>query len=119
MYDWNRRWIHFTAAGRLSIEKLSLKFALHCITLHCMDAQLTVRIPLHLREALDRASHAAGLRNSDVVRRALQNYLAVADERDAKPAERVRELIGSLESGVPDLAERNRTYIIESLTSGK
>ena len=87
--------------------------------MHCIDAQLTVRIPLHLREALDRASQAAGLRNSDVVRRALQRYLALPDERDKRPAERVRDLIGCLDSGVPDLAENHRKYIIQSLTRGK
>jgi len=84
-----------------------------------MDAQLTVRIPKHLREALDRASQAAGLRNSDLVRRALQRYLALPDEREKRPAERVRDLIGCLDSGVPDLAENQRAYIIESLTSGE
>ena len=84
-----------------------------------MDAQLTVRIPIHLREALDRASQAAGLRTSDLVRRALQSYLALPDERDKRPAERVRDLIGCLDSGIPDLAENHRKYIIESLIRGK
>jgi metal-responsive CopG/Arc/MetJ family transcriptional regulator len=84
-----------------------------------MDAQLTVRIPKHLREALDRASQAAGLKNSDLVRRVLQSYLALPDEREKRPAERVRDLIGCLDSGVPDLAENQRAYIIESLTSGE
>jgi len=92
---------------------------MHYITLQCMDAQLTVRIPNHLREALDRASQAAGLRNSDLVRRALQSYLALPDDRDKQPAERVRDLIGCLDSGIPDLAENHRKYIIESLTHGK
>jgi len=83
-----------------------------------MDTQLTVRIPHQLREALDRASRAAGLRNSDIVRRALQSYLALPNERDKKPAERVRDLIGCVDSGMPDLADDHRRYIIESLTNG-
>jgi hypothetical protein len=33
----------------------------------------------------------------------------------ARPAERVRALIGSLDSGVPDRAEGHRAYILESL----
>ncbi len=92
---------------------------MHRITLHYMDTQLTVRIPRQLRAALYRASQAAGLRNSDVVRRALQSYLALPDECDKRPAERVRDLIGCLDSGIPDLAENHRKYIIESLTRGK
>ena len=92
---------------------------MHYNTLQSMDTQLTVRIPQQLRVALDRASRAAGLRNSDVVRRALQNYLALPGDQDTRPAERVRDLIGSLDSGIPDLAEESRKYIIESLTRGE
>ncbi len=83
-----------------------------------MDAQLTVRIPKHLREALDRASRKSGLRNSEIVRLALQRHLSLPDDRNHPPAERVRALLGSLDSGIPDLAENQRAYIIESLTSG-
>ena len=89
------------------------------ITMHCMNTQLTVRIPLHLRDALDRASQAAGLRNSDLVRRALQEYLALPEVPVKRPAERVRDLIGCLDSGISDLAENHRKYIVESLTRGK
>ncbi len=32
------------------------------------------------------------------------------------PAERVRGLLGGLESGIPDLGENQRAYIIESLS---
>ena len=97
----------------------SLQIAMHRITLHYMDTQLTVRIPRQLRAALDRASAAAGLRNSDVVRRALQSYLALPGDRGQRPAGRVRNLIGCLDSGIPDLAENHRKYIIESLTRGE
>jgi hypothetical protein len=36
-----------------------------------------------------------------------------------RPAERVKGLIGSLDSGNSDLAEQHRAYIIESLTRAK
>ena len=84
-----------------------------------MDTQLTVRIPKQLREALDRASRQSGLRNSDIVRLALQRHLSLPADRDERPAQRVRALLGGLDSGVADLAENQRAYIIESLTGGE
>jgi len=84
-----------------------------------MDAQLTVRIPKDLRDALDRVSRKSGLRNSEIVRLALQRHLNLPANRNIRSAERVRTLLGSLESDVPDLAENHRAYIIESLTGGK
>jgi hypothetical protein len=36
-----------------------------------------------------------------------------------KPAERVGHLIGSLASGVPDLAERHREYLLAALKHGR
>ncbi len=81
-----------------------------------MDAQLTVRIPTDLRDALDRASRKSGLKNSEIVRLALQHHLNLPGGRNKRPAERVRGLLGGLESGVPDLGENHRTYILESLS---
>lgn len=81
-----------------------------------MDAQLTVRIPKNLRDALDRASRKSGLKSSEIVRLALQRHLDVSQGRIQRPAERVRKLLGGLESGVPDLGEEHRTYILESLS---
>lgn len=83
-----------------------------------MEDQLTIRIPGDLREALDQASRRTGLKNSELVRQALRAYLQPADTRQP-PAVRVRHLVGSLESGVPDLAERHREYVIESLSRGR
>jgi hypothetical protein len=45
---------------------------------------------------------------------ALEAFLQ-ASPSATKPAERVAHLIGSLASGVPDLAERHREYVLASL----
>jgi hypothetical protein len=50
---------------------------------------------------------------------ALEAFLGAGEQRGARPADRVRGLIGSLTSGVPDLAERHREYIIEALRRGR
>ena len=84
-----------------------------------MDSQLTVRLPAKLRRALDQASKKMRRKNGEIVRIALSQFLGVMPEITEKPIERVRGLIGSLESGIPDLAEQQRAYIIESLKDGR
>lgn len=89
--------------------------AMH-FTMQCsMDSQLTIRIPRDPWEALDRASRHTGLKSSELVRQALRSYLQTSANRQQPRAARVRHLIGSLESGIPDLAERHCEYVIESL----
>lgn len=88
---------------------------MHCI----MESQLTVRLPADLTDALARASRKSGRKNSDIVRAALREYLNAPPAAGSRPAERVRALIGSLDSGVADLAEQHREYLIESLSRGR
>ena len=52
------------------------------------------------------------------VRLARREFLGTAAGRRGRPADRVRHLIGSLESGVPDLARKHRAYVLESLKHG-
>jgi len=84
-----------------------------------MRAQLTVRLPEDLSEALQAASRRMQRRSSDIVRLALREFLGTPSGPRMRPADRVQGLIGSLESGVPDLAEKHRAYIIESLRRGR
>jgi len=84
-----------------------------------MENQLTVRLPEDLSLALERATHHSGRRASAIVRAALREYLQVASGSGHRPAERVRGLIGSLDSGISDLAERHRAYILGSLKRGR
>jgi hypothetical protein len=93
--------------------------SVHCTTMHCMESQLTIRLPADLSGALARACRQSGRKASDIVRAALRDYLNAPSASGPSPAERVRGLIGSLDSDVPDLAEQHRKYIIESLTRGK
>ena len=83
-----------------------------------MEEQLTVRLSRDLSEALKEASRRMQRKSSEIVRMALREYLRVEDA-DRKPADRVRHLIGSLESGQPDLADRHRDYVLESIRRGR
>ena len=84
-----------------------------------MRDQLTVRLPEDLSHALEAASRQMQRKHSDIVRLALREYLGVASGSRLRPADRVRSLIGSLESGVPDLADEHRSCVIESLRRGR
>ena len=80
-----------------------------------MDDQITVRLPTPLGRTLRRTSRQLGRRPSDVVRMALEAFLRATPPTDSKPAERVAHLIGAVSSGVPDLAERHREYVLAAL----
>ncbi len=84
-----------------------------------MEAQVTVRIPEELKRALDEASRKMERKSSEIVRMALRAFLQAPADPDTRSGDRVRGLVGSLESGVPHLAERHREYIVESLKNGR
>ena len=84
-----------------------------------MPTQLTVRLPDDLRKALDAASRKSQSHNSEIVRMALRQFLQSGDPDAKKHAELVRGLLGILESGIPDLADKHREYILDSLPDGQ
>lgn len=84
-----------------------------------MQDQLTVRLPADLGRALRHASRRLDRKSSEIVRMALRAFLQPEREGDSLPVDRVRHLIGSLDSGVPDLATRHREYILERLRHGR
>lgn len=78
-----------------------------------MEAQLTVRLPQDLSRALRATARRLQRKNSEIVRMALREFLRA--QQQGRPADRVKGLIGSLESGLPDLAENHRAYVLASL----
>ena len=81
-----------------------------------MPSQLTVRLPDDLDRALKAAARRMQRKNSDVVRLALREFLGASGRPRGRPIDRVRALVGSLESGIPDLAARHRDYLLRSVT---
>ena len=82
-----------------------------------MDSQLTLRLPGALSEKLERAARRLRRKRSDVVRLALEQFLDT--EPEIRPVERVRDLLGRIESGVPDLGQRHREYLVRRLRRGE
>lgn len=84
-----------------------------------MATQLSVRLPDELGRRLQAASRRMQRKSSEIVRLALLEFLGPGNRDRTRPADRVRSLIGSLNSGIPDLASRHRTYLLKSLRRGR
>jgi len=82
-----------------------------------MDSQLTLRLPGELNEKLERTALRLKRKRSDVVRLALEQFCDATPE--ISPIERVRDLLGSVESGVVDLGQRHREHMIRRLRRAK
>ena len=84
-----------------------------------MDEHLTVRIPPDLGRALRAAARQMQRKPSEVVRMALREYLAHPAPDGGRPVDRVRGLLGSLDSGIPDLGRKGRAATLESVKRGR
>jgi predicted transcriptional regulator len=82
------------------------------------QGQITVRLPRDLQRALREAADRTNRKRSEIVRMAVREYLGLTARRQGGPPDGVRALIGSIESGIPDLAENHRKYVLEALTRG-
>lgn len=87
-----------------------------------MGRQLTVRMPDKLAERLERMAQGLSRSRSDVVRLALERFFeelelagAEAEVEASRPIERVRDLLGAVESKVSDLGQRHREHLLEKL----
>jgi hypothetical protein len=84
-----------------------------------MDEHLTVRIPPDLGRALRAAARQMQRKPSEVVRMALREYLVHPAPDRSRPVDRVRGLLGSLDSGIPDLGRKGRAAVLESVKRGR
>lgn len=84
-----------------------------------MSRQLTVRMPDDLADALAKAAKRARRSRSDLVRLALERYLETSPgnghAESERPIDRVRDLIGSIDSGVSDLGTNHREHVLERI----
>lgn len=81
-----------------------------------MITQITVRVPEDLNREVYSMAKRLHLKRSDIVRMALEKFVRGGErEAQAKPYEQVKNLIGSLASGLPDLGESHRKYLVERI----
>lgn len=79
-----------------------------------MDAQITVRLPQDLAQALERLAAERGIGRSELLRQALRAYLEGPTTAETeRPFDRVRDLAGFVYGGPPDLGASHREYLKE------
>jgi hypothetical protein len=95
--------MHYNAVHRLALEE-------------AMQSQLTVRLPEDLNRGLTNAANRLRLKRADIVRLALEQYLREPHVgEDLAPYGRVKHLIGSIRSGVPDLGTSHREHLVRRM----
>ncbi len=80
-----------------------------------METQLTLRMPADLASKLERVAKRTRRRRSEVARLALEQFLNQADPGMQSRSIDLRDLLGSMESGIPDLGRHHRNYLLKRL----
>lgn len=85
-----------------------------------MPSQVSVRLPDTLLERLDRRAETLRRKRSEVIRLAVEHFLEETSDldREQRPIDRVRDLLGSYESGIPDLGQRHHEHLLRRLRGG-
>jgi Arc/MetJ-type ribon-helix-helix transcriptional regulator len=75
--------------------------------------QISFRLPSDLLRKLDQRAEACRRSRSDVIRLAVERFVerSVVRSDGLRPIDRVRDVLGSFESGVPDLGQRHRDHL--------
>jgi len=81
-----------------------------------MGEQFSLRLSAELSKRLGQLSGQTRRPRAEVVRLALEQFLAgEAGRPPARAIDLVRDLIGSYRSGVPDLGQRHREHLLRRL----
>lgn len=79
-----------------------------------MESQLTFRLPDELEKEISNLAKKLHLKRSDIIRMALKRFIEeFQGEKESKPYERVKSLIGNISSGIPDLGESHRKHLLK------
>ncbi len=79
-----------------------------------MNSQLTVRLPDSLEKDILLLAKKLHLKRADIVRMALESFVKQAGEKEeSSPYEKVKSLLGSVTSGIPDLGESHREHLLK------
>jgi predicted DNA-binding protein len=77
--------------------------------------QLTIRMPEEQMIMIEYIAKKMELKKSDVTRIALKKFIEEYTDSTEKPFTKVKHLLGIVESGIPDLGQRHRDYLIKKI----
>ena len=81
--------------------------------------QLTIRMPDEYKKKIEALSENMGLKKSDIARLALRKFVDENLEHETEtPYQKIKHLLGKTESGIKDLGQNHREYIIKKLKKG-
>ena len=81
--------------------------------------QLTVRMPDEYKKKIELLSKNMGLKKSDIARLALRRFIDENMEQEQRtPYQKVKHLLGKAESGVKDLGQNHRKYLVKQIRKG-
>ena len=79
--------------------------------------QITIRMPKEHILKIEEIARKMGLKKSDITRMAIKNYINGHEDTPRNSVfAKARHLIGVAESGVPDLGQNHRKYLIDRIT---
>jgi len=79
--------------------------------------QLTIRMPEEYFSTIEQIAKSSGLKKSDVTRMAIRKFLEeYSNEEEADLYSKAKRLIGVVESGISDLGQNHRKYLIKKLS---
>jgi hypothetical protein len=81
--------------------------------------QLTIRLPDEYGLHIERLVREMGLKKSDVARLAIKEFIASHPSKSEYPFSKVKSLIGVAESGISDLGQNHRKYLVERIRGGQ
>ncbi len=95
---------------------IALQFRIAYKQEDAMESQVTVRLPETLNKNISAFARKMRLKRSDIIRLALENFVGSTQTKENdNPFERVKDLIGSISSGAPDLGTRHREHLISRI----
>ena len=77
--------------------------------------QLTIRMPKEQMTMIEYIAKKMELKKSDVTRIALKKFIEEYNDSTEKPFTKVKHLLGIVESGIPDLGQRHRDYLVKKI----
>ena len=77
--------------------------------------QLTIRMPEEQMIMIEYIAKKMELKKSDVTRIALKKFIEEYNDSTEKPFTKAKHLLGIVESGMSDLGQRHREYLIKKI----
>ena len=78
--------------------------------------QLTIRMPKEYLTQIEQIAKSTGLKKSDITRMAIKKFIEKhGDKEELNLYVKSKSLIGLIESGIPDLGQNHRKYLIQKI----